>query len=127
MEPAMQVRASLAILIATLATTPPVFASCVTTPFRFFTRGDTATASERLSSGDTCFHTLRNHPVAGNSFGQLAIAQRPSHGSLAIDGSAFQYRSSPGYRGSDSYAVKICMQSPRGQGCSVVTFNADIN
>lgn len=123
----MHARASLALLIAMVATTTPVFASCVTTPFHFLTRGDTVAASERLSSGDTCFHTLRNHPVAGNSFGQLAIAQRPSHGSLAIDGSAFQYRSSPGYRGSDSYAVKICMESPRGKGCSIVTFNADIN
>jgi hypothetical protein len=123
----MYARGSLATLIAALVTTTPVFASCVTTHFRFFTRGDTVTANERLSSGDTCFHTLRNGPLSGNSFRQLVIAKNPSHGSVAIDGSAFQYRSSQGYRGSDSYAVKICMESPRGKGCSVVSFNADIN
>jgi hypothetical protein len=124
---AMHGRFALAVLIATLAMTPPAFASCVTNHFRFFSRGDAVTTRESLSSGDTCFHTLRNNPLQGNIFQSAAIVQNPSHGAVAIGGSGFQYRSSAGYRGSDSYAVKICMQSSRGQGCSTVTFNADIN
>ena len=67
--------------------------------------------------------------VALGSFGSSAAGADTSVSAfyLAIGGSGFQYRSSAGYRGSDSYAVKICMQSSRGQGCSTVTFNADIN
>src|SRR5271155_114651 len=123
---AMPVRFGLAVLIATLAMTTSVFASCVTTHFRFFTRGDTVATREILLSGDTCFHTLRNHAPSGNVFTHIAVAQNPSHGMLTIGGAAFQYRSSQGYRGPDNYAVKICMQSPRGSGCSIVTFSADI-
>ncbi len=123
----MHGRTALVVLIATLAMTPPAFASCVTYHFRFFSRGDAVTTSESLSSGDTCFHTLRNNPLKGSVFQSVAVVQNPGHGAVTAGGSGFQYRSSPGYRGSDSYAVKICMQSPRGQGCSTVTFNADIN
>ena len=127
MVPAMPVRLSAATVIATLVTTTPGFASCVTNHFRFFSRGDAVMTRESLSSGDTCFHTLRNHPLSGNTFQQITVAQRPSHGAVTVGESGFQYRSSQGYHGVDSYAVKICMESPRGKGCSIVTFNADIN
>jgi hypothetical protein len=127
MVAAIQVRFGLAVLISTLVMTTSVFASCMTNHFRFFTRGDAVMTNESLLSGDTCFHKLRNNPRSGNIFSHIAIAQNPSHGTLTIGGSAFQYRSNQGYRGSDSYAVKICMESPRGRGCSIVTFNADIN
>jgi hypothetical protein len=127
MVAAMPVRFSLALLFLTLVTTTSVFASCVTNNFRFFARGDAVTANESLTGGDTCFHTLRNYAPSGNTFRQIAISKNPSHGTLTIGGSDFQYRSNQGYRGSDSYAVKICMESPRGSGCSTVAFNADIN
>jgi hypothetical protein len=123
----MPVKSALAVLIATLAISTPAFANCVTVHYRFHTNGDAVTTRESLASGDTCFHTLRNDPRSGNVFRGIAIAQNPSHGTLSVSGSAFQYKSSPGFRGPDSYAVKICMQSPRGRGCSIVTFNADIN
>ncbi len=123
----MHGRFALAVLISTLVMTQPVFASCVTNYFRFFNRGDAITTRESLSSGDTCFHTLRNNPLQGNVFRSAAIVQNPNHGTVTVGESAFQYRSSSGYRGSDSYAVKICMESPRGKGCSTLTFNADIN
>jgi hypothetical protein len=126
MEVVMHLKLGLAVLLSTLVMTTSVFASCVTNYFRFFSRGDTVTTSESLLSGDTCIHTLRNHPISGNVFRQVAVAQNPGHGTVTIGDAAFQYRSSQGYRGSDSYAVKICMQSPRGSGCSIVTFNADI-
>ena len=123
----MHGRFCLAVLISMLVTTTSVFASCVTNNFRLYARGDAATTNESLSSGDTCFHTLRNYPLSGNTFRNIAIAHNPSHGTLTISGSGFQYRSNQGYRGPDSYAVKICMESPRGKGCSTVAFNADIN
>jgi len=124
---AMHLRLSLAALTATFVMATSAFADCVTIHYRFFTRGDAVTTNESLLSGDTCFHTLRNNPRSGNIFRHLAVAQSPSHGTLGIGGSAFQYKSSQGYRGPDSYAVKICMVSPRGRGCSIVTFNAEIN
>jgi hypothetical protein len=123
----MHERIALAVLISALVMTLPASASCVTNSFLFFGRGDTVTTRESLSSGDTCFHTLRNNPLKGSTFGSAAIVQNPGHGTVTMGNAAFQYRSSPGYRGSDSYAVKICTESPRGKGCSVLTFTADIN
>jgi len=122
----MSARFGLAALLLMPLTTTSVLASCVTEHFHFLTHGDAVTTSEVLRSGDTCFHTLRNNAGAGNIFYQLGTAQAPGHGTLTISGSAFQYRSSKDYRGPDSYAVKICMESPRGRGCSIVIFNADI-
>ena len=127
MVAAMHVRFCLAFSFLTLVMSTSAFASCVTNNFRFYTRGDAVTTNESLSSGDTCFHTLRNYAPMGNTFRQIAISKNPGHGTLTIGGSDFQYRSNQGYRGSDSYAVKICMESPRGSGCSTVAFNADIN
>jgi hypothetical protein len=123
----MHVKFGLVVLIATLVMSTSVFANCVTIPFRFHTNGDTVATSESLASGDTCFHTLQNNPRSGNIFLHAAIAQNPSHGTLTVGRSAFQYRSSQGFRGSDSYAVKICMAAPTGRGCSIVTFDANIN
>ena len=123
----MHANLSPAVVISTLVMTTSALADCVTVHYRFFTRGDTATTNETMLSGDTCFHVLRNGPKFGNVFTNISIAQNPSHGTLTIGGAAFQYRSSQGYRGSDRYAVKICMEKPGGHGCSTVVFDASIH
>jgi hypothetical protein len=124
---AMRGRLGLAALVSTLVMTTSAFADCVTVHFHFLTRDDTVTTNETLLRGDTCFHTLRNNPRSGNIFTHLAIAQSPSHGTVTIGASGFQYKPSQGYRGPDSYAVKICMQGRTGSGCSIVIFEASIN
>jgi hypothetical protein len=114
------------LLLAMLVVSKPAFADCATFHFRFFGH-DTVTTSETLSSGDTCFHTLRNNPRKGNVFSHIEVVQKPSHGTLSVsNASAFQYRSRAGYRGPDSYAVRICMGRSSGPGCSIVIFNASI-
>jgi hypothetical protein len=123
----MRIGLGLAVSISTLAITAPAFADCVTVHYRFFTRGDTVTTNETMLSGDTCFHALHNGPQFGNVFTNISVAQSPSHGTLAVGRASFQYRSLRGYRGPDSYAVKICMEKPGGHGCSTVVFEASIN
>jgi hypothetical protein len=125
--PAMVTKTALAILMTMLVPSAPALADCVTVHFHFFGHQTVAT-SESLSSGDTCFHGLHNNPKRGNVFNHIDIVQHPSHGRLSItNASAFQYRSSAGYRGPDSYAVRICMGSSNGPSCSVVVFNASIH
>jgi hypothetical protein len=122
----MITKTALATLFTMLGLSMPAFADCATFHFRFFGH-DAVTTSETLSSGDTCFHTLRNNPRRGNVFSHIEVVQKPSHGTLSVNNaSAFQYRSRAGYRGPDSYAVRICMGRSSGPGCSIVTFNASI-
>jgi hypothetical protein len=121
----MLAKSGLALLLA-FSLGSPAFANCVTVHFRFFGH-QTVTTSESLQSGDTCFHTLRNNAMKGNVFDHIEVVQNPSHGTLSIsNGSAFQYRSSAGYRGPDRYVVGICMRQSRGRSCSTVVFNASI-
>jgi len=122
----MTMKFGLAILLATVLLGDAAHATCKTIPYRFHTNGDTVTTSELLASGDTCFHTLRNNAGAGNVFTGISVDQSPGHGKLTIAGTAFQYRAQPGYRGTDRYAVKICMRGRRGSGCSTVIFNSTI-
>jgi hypothetical protein len=122
----MITKTALATLLTMLVLSTPTFADCATFHFRFFGH-DTVTTNETLSSGDTCFHALRNNPRRGNVFNHIEVVQKPSHGTLSVsNASAFQYRSRAGYRGPDSYAVRICMGRSSGPGCSIVTFNASI-
>lgn len=104
----------------------PALATCNTTHYHFMSNGDTVSANAALSSGDTCFHGLRNNTRTSNIFTSVSVAQNPSHGIITVGGGAFQYRSQRGYVGQDRYAMKICMKGPRGQGCSVVAFDATI-
>jgi hypothetical protein len=123
----MVTKTALATLITMSLPSAPALADCVTVHFHFFGH-QTVTTSETLSSGDTCFHGLRNNPKKGNVFNHIDVMQHPSHGALRVtNASAFQYRSSAGYRGPDSYAVRICMGRSRGPGCSIVVFNASIH
>ena len=128
----MPAKSGLTVLFAMLslavpAVSTPAFADCVTVHFHFFGH-QTVTTSETLLSGDTCFHRLRNNAKKGNVFNHIEVVQNPSHGTLSVtNASAVQYRSSAGYRGADSYAVRICMGSSTGPGCSTVAFNANIH
>ncbi len=122
----MTVKLRLGVLVAVMAASAPAHAACKTIPFRFHANGDTASTRALLSSGDTCFHTLRNNARSGNVFTGLSVERRPGHGTLSLSSAAFQYRAQSGYRGSDTYAVKICMRGPRGRGCSVAVVDATI-
>ncbi len=122
----MSAKSGIALLFA-FALGRPAFADCVNAHFHFFGH-TTVTTAETLLSGDTCFHALRNNPRKGNVFRQISVVQNPRHGTLTVSSaSAFQYRSKSGYRGPDSYAVKICMGGPGKHSCSIVAFNASIH
>jgi hypothetical protein len=123
----MVTKTALATLITMLVPSAPALADCVTVPFHFFGHQTVATI-ETLSSGDTCFHGLRNNSKKGNVFNHIDVMQRPNHGTLSVsNASAFQYRSRAEYRGPDSYAVRICMGRSSGPSCAVVVFNASIH
>jgi len=123
----MVLKTAVALCLAALAPSAPAFADCVTVHFHFYGH-QTVSTSETLLSGDTCFHRLRNNPKKANLFDHIEVAQYPSHGTLSIsNASAFQYRSSAGYRGPDSYAIRICMGNSTGPSCSTVAFNAEIH
>jgi hypothetical protein len=113
-------------LLSILALSAPAHAACKTIPFRFNANGDTVSTRALLAGGETCFHTLRNNTTSANIFTGLSVERRPGHGTLTLGSAAFQYHAQAGYHGTDSYAVKICMQGPRGRGCSVAVVEASI-
>ncbi len=117
---------SAALVVSAVALNAPAHATCKVIPFRFNANGDTVSTRALLSSGDTCFHTLRNNTRSGNVFTGLSVVKRPSHGTLTLGGAAFRYHAQSGYRGADSYAVRICMRGPHGRGCSVAVVDATI-
>jgi hypothetical protein len=122
----MTITLRLIAIASMLAVSGAAHASCKIIPFRFNTNGDTVSTRAVLSSGETCFHTLRNNTGSGNIFTGLSVEQRPSHGTLTLGSAAFQYHAQAGYHGADTYAVKICMQGARGRGCSVAVVEATV-
>ena len=118
----------LSLLLSIVVLSAPARAACMTTAYRFHSNGDTVATRELLASGERCFHTLRtNRTHPANVYTGVSVEQRPSHGTVTIGAAGFQYQSQSGYRGTDSYSVRICMRFPRGgRGCSVVVFDSTI-
>lgn len=109
---------------AILLSGAPAFAECRTGSFRFFpAQNDSVTAYTTLSG--SCLHNFTTS--SSLSFTSAEIVSRPSHGSLNQTGAfAFRYVPTKGYRGADSYAVKVCANARSGSGCSRITYQATV-
>jgi len=61
-------------------------------------------------------------------FTAASIAGNPSAGKLKQTGAmSFHYLPNPGFKGNDSYKIKVCGRSPAGSGCSTLTYEAVVD
>jgi hypothetical protein len=113
------------LLVSSVIATAAWGAGCRTIPFRFFPdQNDSVTATSVMDSRG-CFHRYTSGST--HVLTAIAVATRPSHGTLAAAGSMqFHYVPKAGYKGADSYAVRICGVSSAGRGCSNIRYNVTI-
>jgi hypothetical protein len=99
--------------------------NCRTQPFQFYpAQNDTATAVETMDAAG-CLNQFRAGGKA--MFTEASIVSKPHNGTLSQTGGfAFTYKPKVGFKGSDSYSLKVCGTSPQGTGCSTINYQATV-
>jgi len=87
--------------------------------------GTTATWTMRVTSGKPCGLFLRAGDTA--RFDSVVIAARPKHGAaVSRAGASIVYRSSPGYKGEDSFDFTVSGQMPYGHVAAPVSVHVTV-
>ena len=117
--------ASIAVTL-TLTGLIPAQATCHFSPFSFFPdRNDRVQIQVTTESGQSCAMAFKEGP--GFKFTSASFLAPPPHGVLAKTGeTAFLYLPFDGYKGPDSYAIKICAIVQGRSGCSSLTYVVDV-
>ena len=104
----------------------PAEAACQFSPFSFFPdRNDRVQIQVTTQSGQSCTMAFKEGP--GFKFTSAEFLKPPPHGVLAKTGeTAFLYLPFDGYKGPDSYAIKICAIVQGRSGCSSLTYVVDV-
>jgi hypothetical protein len=76
-----------------------------------------------IKSGSACTSGY----TSGGMVQDAKVTQQPQHGSVRLlNNSSFEYRSQPGYAGSDAFVIEATGRDTRGTGTSVVTYNVNV-
>jgi hypothetical protein len=104
----------------------PAHAACQFSPFRFFPdRNDQVQIRVTTQAGQSCAMAFKEGP--GYAFTSAAFLKAPPRGVLAKTGATkFLYLPFTGYRGPDSYAIKLCAVVQGRSGCSSLTYVVDV-
>ena len=104
----------------------PAQAACQFSPFSFFPdRNDRVQIQVTTESGQSCAMAFKEGP--GFKFTGASFLKPPPHGVLAQTGATeFLYLPFEGYKGQDSYAIKICAIVQGRAGCSSLTSLVDV-
>ena len=104
----------------------PAQAACQFSPFSFFPdRNDQVQIQVTTESGQSCAMAFKQGP--GYKFTSASFLKPPPHGVLAKTGATkFLYLPFKGYKGQDSYAIKICAIVQGRGGCSSLTYVVDV-
>lgn len=117
--------ASIAVAL-TLTGLMPAQAGCQFSPFSFSPdQNDQVQIQVTTESGQSCAMAFKEGP--GYKFTGASFLKAPPHGVLAKTGATkFLYLPFTGYKGEDSYAIKICAIVRGRSGCSSLTYVVDI-
>lgn len=108
-----------ATLFSVIGTTAAL-ADCTTSDYNFQFSNDTVKALSTVDPGG-CHYEFS---VEGTTLSKLSVTTKPKHGQLKQTGRfTFQYDPTKGYKGADTYAIKICEESG---GCSTVIYSATV-
>src|SRR5580765_3106319 len=104
----------------------PAEAACQFSPFSFFPdRNDRVQIRVTTQSGQSCAMAFKEGP--GFKFTSAEFLKPPPHGVLAKTGeTAFLYLPFDGYKGPDSYAIKVCAIVQERSGCSSLTYLVEV-
>lgn len=105
-----------------MASVSAASANCRVQPFRFFPSQNDSVSTTATTTNGVC---VAQFSAGGStSFTMAEIAGKPSHGTLTQTGNfAFRYAAAKGYRGADSFILKVCGATSAGKGCSRLTYN----
>jgi hypothetical protein len=118
-----------ALIGVTLFAIEQATAACLTTPVRYHFRNETVVSNAVVDSSGSCIH--RRGAGARAQFTDYAVVERPRHGSLTQSGRfTVVYRPAAGFRGQDTYAIRICGMSggtsDRRSGCSTIRYSTTV-
>jgi hypothetical protein len=104
----------------------PARAACQFSPFSFFPdRNDQVQVQVTTRTGQSCGMAFKEGP--GYHFTRASFLTSPPHGVLAKTGrTKFVYIPFKGYKGPDSYAIKMCAIVQGRSGCSSLTYVVDV-
>lgn len=96
-------------------------ARCQVAGYSYRFQNETVDFAASVDAGTSCDHTRR--AFGRTVFTGFSIVQRPSHGTLARTGDySVRYTPKAGFRGKDTYAIRICGRSGGGSGCSTIRY-----
>lgn len=101
-------------------------AACYFSPYSFFPdRNDQVRIQVTTDSGQSSAMAFKEGP--GYKFTSASFLKPPPHRVLAKTGATkFVYLPLTGYKGHDSYAIKVCAIVQGRSGCSSLTYVADV-
>jgi hypothetical protein len=83
------------------------------------------TRNMRLLIRGSCARSMQTSALS--YFTSIKVAQAPTHGTIRVQNEySFVYTAKPGYRGPDAFAIRICGQNRGRDGCSTLTYQAQI-
>jgi hypothetical protein len=64
---------------------------------------------------------------ANGHFDSVAVVARPSHGALReFGGMSYVYKPTAGFKGVDTYSLRLCGRDAAGPGCATITYNITV-
>jgi hypothetical protein len=64
---------------------------------------------------------------ANGRFDSIAVMVRPSHGALREFGAmSYVYKPTAGFKGVDTYSLRLCGRDAAGPGCATITYNITV-
>jgi hypothetical protein len=114
------------VLIAIAAMTGTAAADCRIIGGRFSLAQNHAVATTGVSTrGAPCGMNFAS-PANGH-FDSIAVVARPSHGALRDTGAmTYLYKPTAGFKGVDTYALRLCGRDAAGTGCATITYNITV-
>ena len=117
----LPVAAGAAVLLGSQA----AWADCVSAKRPYSLSGDTVVASDIVDDKSTCRHPQK--VPADKQLTGVSVVTPPKHGKLTEGGKYVIYTPTAGFKGDDSYTIKICGGDATTKGCSTITYNTKVN
>ena len=117
--------ASIAVVVAALSGSGAALADCVSTKRPYSLSGDTVVSADIVDGKSTCRHPLKAPP--DKALTGVSVVTPPKHGKMFEGGKYVIYTPAPGFKGADSYTIKICGGDATSKGCSTITYNTTVN
>jgi len=113
-------------LVAFFALSSVAVADCRIVAGRFSMAQNHAISTTGVSTkGAAC--GMRFTSSALGHFDSVTVAMRPSHGTLREFGAlSYVYKPAAGFKGIDTYSLRLCGRDAAGPGCATVTYNITV-